>query len=240
MPGWKISEWLVRKLSSGPEYREINKEVWDYNNSWESWATSDEDHWWDKPEAERLLAVIDLWDSDPAAAFNSYKELADEGSIHAMIWLGHCYDRGHGTEASFEKAYNSYQRAIDAGSWIATLDMAALLFKHERFDECEALLTEGIECHFIPAFYWLAWYRIQRSKTRATYDAVKPLLTRAACEGHPQARGFLAVSMMLGKFGWREIPRGIKKTREDLCEFSKWREENSKAGQGEPKPANQA
>lgn len=230
----------MSRLSSGPEYLKTNSEVWDRNNGWESWATNAEDHWWDKPEAERLIAVVDLWDSDPAAAFQSYKELADEGSIHAMIWLGHCYDRGHGTEASFDNAYDSYQRAIDAGSWIATLDKAALLFNHERFDECEACLKEGIECEFIPAFYWLAWYRIKRSKTLATYDSVKPLLTRAASEGHPQARGFLAISMMLGKFGWREIPLGIKKTREELSQFSKWRDENYNAGNGGTKSAGPA
>jgi TPR repeat protein len=222
----KIGKWLHSKMLRHPYYSEIYDAHWKNTNGWESWAANDVDYWWEKPETERLIAVVSLWDRNPVAAFETYQELADEGSVHAMIWLGHCYDRGHGTEASFNKAYESYDRAMDTGSWIAALAMADLLFKHERFEECEAQLQEGVDHDFIPAFYWLAWYSMKRPNAPANYKDVEPLLKRAAEEGHPQARSYYADAMAFGQFGWRHIPKGLKLMREDIREARQWREQN--------------
>lgn len=224
----KIGEWVHRIMSRDTYYSEIFEAHWQSTRGWESWAAADVDYWWDTPEAGRLTTLANLWEHDPAAAFSGYKDLADVGSVHAMIWLGHCYEQGHGTEASFDQAYDSYDRAIDAGSWKATLAMADLLFEHAHYEECEAQLQEGVDHDFIPAFYWLAWYRIKRPTAPATHKDVEPLLRRAADEGHPQARGFYAVAMAFGMFGWRQIPRGLKLTREDIRESRKWREQNDK------------
>lgn len=223
MPRRRFRTWLADKLF--PAFRgPMIDAYWDRLYNWESWATNDVDYWWDKPDAERLMAVSALWDSNPIAAFHGYRELADEGCVHALIWQGQCYSHGHGTKADFDAAYACYTRAMNEGSWIATRDIATLLYEHGHFEECEEHLEYAIQHDFIPAYYWLARYRIYRSETLTIFREVRPLLEHAAAEGHPGAKRYLAILMMLGIFGIREIPRGIRMMRESVKEVREYHE----------------
>jgi TPR repeat protein len=216
-----ILTWLADKFIADDD--PVNNAIWDRTGNWESWAGGEVDFWWDQPYAEQLMAVARLSETDPVAAFQGYQELAQKGCVHAMIWVGNCYRYGLGTEPNFDKAYENYSLAIDEGSWIATRDMAGLLFDNGNFAECEEYLEEGIEYEFIPAYFWLAFYRIKQSKSRAIYREVKPLLEYAAAEGHPHAYSYLSALKMFGKFGVWEIPQGIRQMRQALREFREYR-----------------
>lgn len=222
----KIKRWFAENWPRSDE--ELDTAVWDHSYNWEGWAGGEVDFWWEQSDAEQLMVVAKLSETDPVAAFQGYRALAEKGCVHAMIWLGNSYRYGLGTEPNFEKAYDSYSVAMAEGSWIATRDIAGLLFNNGNFAECEEILEEGIECDFIPAYFWLAWYRIQRSDTQDTFNTARPLLEHAAAAGHPHAEKYLAVLMVTGKFGIRKIPRGLKLLRNAWKRFTDYEEAEEK------------
>jgi TPR repeat protein len=221
-----IKRWLAENWPRSSEA--LDRAVWDHSHNWESWAGGEVDFWWDQPDSEQLMAVAKLSETDPVAAFQGYRELAEKGCVHAMIWLGNCHRYGLGTEPNYDQAHDSYSLAIAEGSWIATRDIAGLLFDNGNFAECEKYLEEGIQCDFIPAYFWLAWYRIARSNTQDTFDQARPLLEHAAAEGHPHAEKYLAALLAKGKFGIREIPRGMTLLRDALRRFTEYEEAEEK------------
>lgn len=113
----------------------------------------------------------------------------------------------------FRAGAGIYRRAIESGSWFATIGYARLLADHGHFAKCEALLGDGVEQDFIPAFYRLARVRLQQSPGGKTRRAVRPLLERAAEAGHPGAARDLARMKARGQFGFLEIPAGYREVR---------------------------
>jgi TPR repeat protein len=135
--------------------------------------------------------------------------LAEAGSVWSIHQIAKHYDFGDGVEQDSCEAGVWYRRAIEAGSWMATVDYADYLARHEYHAECEEVLQDGVESEFVPAFFWLAWYRIKRSEASRTYREVRPLLQYASEQGHPAASFYFARHMSVGKFGFKEIPTGI-------------------------------
>jgi len=149
---------------------------------------------------------------DPEAAFRIYLEVADSGVAWAMESVGYLYEEGIIVAKDCEQAMTYYRRAIEAGSWMATLKYASLLADLGHFDTCETILQDGVQADFVPAFYWLARVRLKRSKNRRTCCAIRPLLEHAADAGHPAAALLLARLKFRGKFGIREIPQGFRES----------------------------
>jgi hypothetical protein len=197
--------------------------MWNETRAWERAAAADVDQWDKEVDIESLTEASKIWSDNPEGAFAIYSELAEQGSIYAMIELGNCYGKGHGTLADFDMAYEWHNRAIEYGSWFATLNYADVLFEHEYFDECEKELEDGIASEFMPAFFWLAWYRIQRNKSRSTFRAVRPLLERAASEGHLAAKHYFAAYMAMGRFGFMEMRTGFRMLRQLIDEIDELR-----------------
>ncbi|NML04721.1 sel1 repeat family protein [Sphingomonas sp. G-3-2-10] len=160
---------------------------------------------------ERIARARALEETQPEAAFRLLCEAADAGSAWAMEQVGDRLETGRGTAVDVDRALDYYNRAIGAGSWTATLEVARLLVGLERFDEAEAMLEQGLAGGFVPSSFWLAWYRYKRSPTLATGRDVRPLLSHAADQGHPGAKLILARWMARGRFGVREIPAGCRR-----------------------------
>lgn len=159
---------------------------------------------------ERLDAATAIWPTNPDAAFRIYLDLADGGVAWAMETVACQYAQGTHVAQDFEQAAVYYRRAIEAGSWIATVRYAQLMAKLGHFDICQKTLEDGVQAGFIPAFYWLAWFRYRQSKNRRTCREIKPLLERATAAGHPAAALLLAQMRLGGKFGLRETPQGFR------------------------------
>ena len=164
----------------------------------------------DEPDVDRLNQANAIWDSDAKGAAEVYHDLAALGSVSAMTELGNCYGWGRGVTADFDKAVARFRQAIGAGSWLATLSYAHFLAKHRCFPDCEAVLEGGVDAEWVPAYFWLAWYRLEQSNSLKTYSEIRPLIEYAAKNGHPAARYFFVRFMMKGKFGIREIPHGFR------------------------------
>jgi len=191
---------------------------WDQSNGWERANSNHDELWW--RDSDRNRALIEEAQArqlaDPEAAFRLLLEAAEAGSPWAMESVGWYYDTGTVVAADFDRAADYYHRAIRAGSWMATIGYARLLAEHGHFDECEEVLRDGVRLDFVPAFFWLAELRYERSPTRATCREIRPLLDYAAEQGHPGAKQTLGRLMVKGKFGILAIPRSLKLFRETM------------------------
>lgn len=186
----------------------------EHSNDWELWCE-------DSDENRHLIEQAHaLRDSDPETAFRLYLQAADAGSVWAMQVAGRHYHTGTFVAADFGRAQEHYRRAIDAGSWMATITYAELLASHGHFAECDQILEDGIRSDFVPAFFGLARLRYRRSGSRRTCREIRPLLEHAAAHGHPGAKPFLATLQLLGKFGLREIPAGLRTLRDSFEEMA--------------------
>ena len=185
--------------------------LWERSDRWEqahryvtgSWADED------AVNRERIDRAYAMWGSDPDAAFDMFLEAAEAGSPWALHVVACEYDAGGIVEADPATAEDHYRRAIAAGSWCATINYARLLDAQGRRGECDEVLEGGVANDFDPAFFWLARLRYKRRPTRKVCREVRPLLEHAAGKGHPFAEATLFKWMSLGRFGLREIPKGI-------------------------------
>ena len=199
---------------------------WERCDAWERARSNDSELWFQDTDRnrERMEEASALRKADPAAALRLYLEAADAGSAWASEAVAWHYDSGSGVEADFEKAQEYYRRAIDGGSWMATIGYARLLAEHGHHDLCERLLEDGVSSQFEPAYFWLAWLRYERSESREACWEVRPMMELAASHGHPGANFYLAQWMTTGRFGLREIWRGF---RLHLKSASRWGREQA-------------
>ncbi len=206
----KVLRWLG--MEPGLSCEAILRSHWNESDDWERTHSNDDELWWKDSDRNRALIeeAYDRQDADPEGAFRMFVEAAEAGSPRAMETVGSYYETGTVVTADFDQAADHYYRAICAGSWMATIAYARLLAAHGDGDECEAMLRDGVELDFVPAYFWLAWLRYERTPTRATCRAIRPLLDYAANQGHPGAKKTLGTLMAKGKFGLLAIPRGLK------------------------------
>lgn len=205
-----LCQWLCTWLCS--DTAPAQAAFWKHSEAWES-AHSNEYELWSAisdQARERLNAAKAIREMNPAEAFRIYRELADAGVFWAMEMMAYQYWTGIGVARDFEQAQAYYCRAIEAGSWMATLRYARLLVSQGQFDAAHGVLQDGVQAGFIPAFYWLARLRYRRLGSRRTIREIVPLLEHAARAGHPAAALFLARLRMVGKLGVGEIMRGFR------------------------------
>jgi hypothetical protein len=185
---------------------------WDRSDEWERKRSNDSDLVSRESDRNRELIVraYAISTTDPSAAFRLHLEAAEAGSAWAMERVGTHYQNGMGVAIDLHKALEYYHRAICAGSWMATIYYARLLADEGHHDQSDRVLKDGIASDFVPAYFWLARLRYGRSKTRKVCREVRPMLEYAASQGHPGAQVTLARWMTIGRFGLREIPRGLK------------------------------
>ena len=206
----RLCSWLCDRVCP-PHLRD--RALSDAAGQWEDdfalgWEPAEEDDARDRQKEARGLTK-----DDPAAALAIHLELAEGGSAFSMLRAGWHYLNGYGTERDPAAAEEFFRRALCAGSWRATIRYASLLFKRGAHDAWPSTLGDGVDRGFIPSFFWLAWYSYKRSPSARTAREVRHLLEAAAAAGHPEARLTMARWMVLGKFGWREIPAGIRAIR---------------------------
>lgn len=199
----KLCAWLCDRFCA-----EQTDSFWRQSDAWERYRSNDYELWLEAPaeDRERASAAIAGWSADPEGGLRMFTALADGG----MAWAMEATASRHVVAGDIERARDYYRRAIEAGSWMATIGYARLLAGQGEFETCEAVLRDGVEADFIPAHFWLARYRLKQSRSVATCRAVRPLLEHAAAAGHPAAEAFLANIKVRGKFGLREIPAGFQ------------------------------
>lgn len=204
MAGCKFCAWFRNQLNqSFCSVLQAKSEAWEQAHS------NDAKFWALELDQDRLRQAYEMVGTDPETAFQMCLDLAQKGSVFSMRKVAWAYGSGSGVAADHAKATEWYRRAIKAGSWMATRYYAGFLAKCGNFKDCEAVLNMGIKAEWVPAYFWLAFWREKQSKSRKTYREIKPLLEHAAERGHPWAQHLLSGFMIRGKFGISEIPRGF-------------------------------
>jgi hypothetical protein len=220
----RLRRWLGidRELSC----EALWKSHFDQSHAWERANSNEDELWWKDSDRNRALVEEGYArsEADPEAAFRIHREAAEAGSAAALHVVAWHYHTGTVVAADFERAADYYRRAIEKGSWMATIGYARLLADHGHFDECEGILRDGVRLDFVPAFFWLAQLRYERAPTRATCREIRPLLDYAAERGHPGAKQTLGRLLVKGRFGVLAIPRGIRFLRETMPPILRHRE----------------
>lgn len=214
----RLCKWLC-DWACGPQHNSV--EFWRESKRWEQDASNEWDLWVVDSEGvrERNKHANEVFATDQSLAFEMYKELADNGSTWAMQQTGWQYEFGQGVKRDLAMAEHYYYQALLAGSWMATLRLAKMLFDHGINEKWVGILENGVESDFIPAKFWLAWYRYKKSPRSKTALEVRPLMEQAAKAGHPGARMILARWKTQGKFGLYEMRQGFQEFRSLLSEF---------------------
>ena len=201
--GLANKSWLREKND------QISRDFWAETDAWKSAAANDDELWsQESDENWELIQRAAQMDDGEAAAFDLHLKGAKAGSVWCQQVVGWHYSTGIGVAADQYSALQYYHSAICGGSWIATLYYAQLLYEVGEYDDCERVLSDGVNYGFVPSYYWLAWFRHKRQGTRAVREEVRPLVEHAAKAGHPAAKFLLAHWMLSGKLRLRDIPRG--------------------------------
>ena len=164
-----LSDWFGPESQCARTWAAWDAWERDHSNAWELWCEESDDN------LKLIEQAAALLDSDPAAAFRLYLQAADAGSVWATQRAGWHYHTGTGVPADFGQAQEHYRRAIEAGSWMATIDYALLLADYGHFETADQLLEDGVRSDFIPAFFRLARLRYRRSGSRKTCREIRPL-----------------------------------------------------------------
>lgn len=190
----------------------LRAHLWEKTDAWERAYASESAPWSDDPveTLERIEQAYAVQNTDRAAAFRLFLEAAEAGSAWALGVVAWRYWTGTDVAADFDKAQEYYRRAMGAGSWMAAIHYARLLAELGQYEDCESVLEDGVSKDFVPAYFWLAWSRHQRCKSRKVCREIKSMLEHAAEAGHPAAQVVLGQWMARGRFGLRAIPTGLK------------------------------
>lgn len=190
--------------------RRVRKKLWRASDAWERTHSNDAEIWSKESDQNReaLNVAAAMNETDPAT-LQAYLEAAEAGSVVAMGRVAWQYWTGTGTAPDLVQAEQYYRRAIEGGSWTATIHYARLLDELGQYGMCDKVLEDGIASGFVPAYFWLAWLRYKRSNNREICKEVRLFLEHAARAGHPGARYKLMHWMLMGRFGPWGIIRGF-------------------------------
>lgn len=185
---------------------------WDFAQA-NDWFVMDQ-----PPLRERVEAAAALLEADPAAAFPTLLAFAEQGSIWSMILTAWCYEVGAGIAMDSERAEAWYRSAAAGGSQRAALNLAWLAWRREDFEACEAVFRDSAAGGWAPALYWVARCRMRRSRVKATFLEIRPLLERALAAGSPGAKRMLGRYLSEGWGGMAGVVRGHRL----MWSFAEW------------------
>ena len=167
-----------------------------------------------EPDVQHLSGALALSATDPAGALSFLLVLAEENSPGAMNAIGEHFYWGKAGSIDREKGEAWFKRAFEHGSRRGLLNLGKALIWRGDLDGAEAVFQVGADADWAPAFYWLAQIQLRRPNRRKRMSAARLLLQRALDGGSPRARGQLGAFMTAGRYGLRNIPRGLQLMRE--------------------------
>lgn len=226
MEWWtKLRAWLDTSEARAEMAR--RDQVWDYAQANDAEIMDADPRIEDVREAARLL------EGEPQEAFSTLLDLAEQGSVWAMIHVAWCRHTGCGTPADPLDAERWYKRAYEAGSDRALLDYALMLRGRGASDLEAEVYSAGVARDWAPALCAYAQLRISQADSRRQRLVQKPLLERAASYGSPRAQLLLARHMLRGKFGLRYVPEGVRRAYQMIRERLSENDAGEKPAQGD-------
>ena len=151
--------------------------------------------------------------TDLARAFTAYHELADRGSWNAMLQLGRAYRIGEGVDRDPAQAEVWYRRVTDESQ--CDFKAVALYqlgwWSEDRRDDKEAhdWFQQSADLGYLPSLCHLGYQYWHGQGVEVQLERARVLFTEASERGHILATRHLAVLLMSGRFGMREVFRGV-------------------------------
>lgn len=201
-------KWLCEKVSGSP-CPNVWKGFWRRASDWDNEQIDDWAIWDSDPKKDAFSKARDLQEIDPRRGFDALLALAEQGSVFSMAEVGRCYFEGLGVPADPQRGEHWFRRACDGGSQYALLHLAEHYARLRDFAKCYEVALQGHERAFVPAVYLLGWAALAQAKTRAKRLQARPSLQWAADQGSFAAQWTLSNASIKGRFGVREIFRGL-------------------------------
>ena len=165
--------------------------------------------WSAEPDHEALGDARRLMQSDPTAAVERLRALADRGSLVSMYLLGACFGSGKGVERSEVEAERWFREAGRAGSIEGSYRLALTLYLQGRFEEASSELEKLVTIGFTPAMNKLAKMYSRGQGVDRDLKRAKALWEAASARGHLFARRNLGALLVSGRYGLRRVPEGL-------------------------------
>jgi uncharacterized protein len=166
--------------------------------------------WDSEPDLEALRRFHGMLSTDPVAALAGLKELAGRGSVSSMVYIAHAYRHGTGTGVDLFQSNEWYRRAMDAGSPLASYELARNYMNAKDYDRVIEMWSLGAENRYPPSMHMLGVSYARGWRVPKNLNKARELLEGAADQGHLYAKAKLRCLLMRGGFGFRERLRGIR------------------------------
>jgi TPR repeat protein len=156
---------------------------------------------------QRLQEAYALLSTSPSRGVAELEEMAKGGSVLSMLYLANHYHRG--AHADLEQAERWYRQAYERNAMNSFSGLGAICFSQARYREAEEIFMNGTLRGDGVSMYWLAeMYRRKFVCRRDKFD-VKELLERSMSLGQIRAKNRLAVLLLRGTYGLKNVPRGV-------------------------------
>jgi TPR repeat protein len=146
----------------------------------------------------------DLAATDFSAAQQKFEELANQGSILAMVCLAFAQNK----RGQIEQARSWYRKAYQGGSSTALFSLATMLYHEGDVAEAEKLWSDGVSKNDGPSMFPLAVIYLD-SADKDKNSQARMLLEKGNELGQLRATQLLARRLATGKYGIANVPKGV-------------------------------
>jgi len=167
-------------------------------------------NWDSEPDMEALRHFHAMLATDPVGALAGLKDLSDRGSVMSMVYVADAYRRGIGTGVDLLQSNEWFRRATDAGSMVASYELARNYLEANASDKALEMLSMGAEKGYPPSMNVLGMMYVRGRRVPRDFNRARELLEGAAAQGHLYAKANLTNLLIKGRFGFRQRLRGLR------------------------------
>lgn len=142
-------------------------------------------------------------------ALQKYRELAEGGSLGAQLRVGWMYHKGKGVKQDLEQARWWYNKAAESGDPAGQFYLGTLHKTKKEYEQAVEWFEKAASQAYMPALYALG--KMFEYGTGVPKDRMKATnyFTKAAQYGHLPSQGRIAIRVIKGDQGIRQIPQGL-------------------------------
>jgi TPR repeat protein len=160
----------------------------------------------DEPDWALLHHFHGMLPTDPKAAIEGLKALADRGSSWSMALLVEAYAKGQIVETDISQAEEWNRRAMAAGRINGSYEIGRYYIDVKDYDMARKAFLMGVEQNFAPSLNMLAIMYMNGWGGPKNLQGARDLLERAVVQRHIYAKRTLARLLMKGTFGiWQRL-----------------------------------
>jgi len=166
-----------------------------------------------QPQSEsdfhRLETACALMETDPQRGLLDLEDLAEAGSLLAMVHLGWALENGTGANVDSKAAEVWLRRAYERGSDVASYYLGHVYLRRHDHSRAKEVFAGGVSMNYPPSMYCLGEMYLHGTGISKQPDKALAIFEKASSMGHVFAKRKLAGLLMSGRFGIFNIARGV-------------------------------